>query len=142
MSRMKVTAALVLACSAALLVAVTTSQARPAHSAASRAPTAPARSTCKIVIGGGPWRIRAHAAGGTVTGDRYTLVARNLSCSSVRALVTAFTHQRSSSRIKGPQGFRCTSFATGVSGDKLLYSDACMRPPHNDPFFEWGPKVR
>jgi hypothetical protein len=57
--------------------------------------------------------------------------------------VVAFTHQpgREFGAFKGPNGFKCESFSTAASGDKLLYSGVCMKGPHNDPFFEWGPKV-
>jgi hypothetical protein len=61
----------------------------------------------------------------------------------VRDRVAAFTHQSGGEfgAFKGPPGFKCKSFSTAASGDKLLYSGVCMRSPHNDPFFEWAPKV-
>jgi hypothetical protein len=124
---------LALACSAALVLAVTTVQARPTVA------TTTTVSSCKIVITGASWSIRT--AGGTVAGNRYTLAGEGMSCASARTWATKFTHQQGTSPIKGPAGFNCRSFSTAASGDKLLYSGACMRPPHNIPFFEWAPKL-
>ena len=64
-----------------------------------------------------------------------------MSCSSVRARVAAFTKQKASAKIMLPAGYTCRSFSVASSGDSLLYSGICMRGPHNDPFFEWGPRV-
>jgi hypothetical protein len=141
-ARTKACTTLVLACSAALVVAVATVQARPAHTTGSRGATATAPSKCKIVIVGATWRIRAHVAGGSSAGNQYTLGAEGMSCSSARAWAAKFTHLPDTAKIKGPTGFRCQSFSLASSGDKLLYSGVCMHPPHNIPFFEWGPKVR
>jgi hypothetical protein len=138
-SSVRVAATLALACSTALIFAATTVQARPIQTASSQAATAATVSTCKIVITGAPWRIRA--AGGSLAGDKYTIAGKGTSCSSARTWVTRFTHQQETSPIKGPAGFTCRSFSTAISGDKLLYSGACMRPPHNIPFFEWAPKI-
>jgi hypothetical protein len=80
-TRIKTTATLALACTTALVFAVASVQARPAHSAGSKAATA-AMSKCNIVISGAPWRIRT---GGTLSGDKYTLAAENMSCSSERS---------------------------------------------------------
>ena len=124
---------LALACSAALAFAVTTGQARPA------AATTTTVSSCKIVITGASWSIRT--AGGSVAGNRYTLAGEGMSCASARTWATKLTHQQGTSPIKGPAGFNCKSFSTAASGDKLLYSGACMRLPHNIPFFEWAPKL-
>jgi len=132
-------ATLVLACSTALVFAVATVQARPTHIAGSQAATTAAVSTCKIVITGTPWRIRA--AGGSLAGNKYTIAGKGISCSAARTWVTKFTHQQDTGQIKGPPGFNCRSFSTATSGDKLLYSGACMHPPHNIPFFEWAPKI-
>jgi hypothetical protein len=139
-THLRATATLALACATALVFAVATVQARPTHTAGAQAATA-ALSDCTIVISGAPWRIRAR---GILSGDKYTLKARDISCSSVRARVVAFTHKpgiQLGAAFKGPSGFLCKSFSTATSGDKLLYSGVCMRGPHNDPFFEWGPKV-
>jgi hypothetical protein len=139
-TRIKATITLALACSTALVFAVTTVQARLTRSAGSKATTA-AMSKCTIVISGAPWRIRA---GGTLSGDKYTLAAENMSCSSVRSWVAAVTLRRGTmlgQTFNGPPGFKCKSFSTANSGDKLLYAGACMRSPHNVPFFGWGPKV-
>jgi hypothetical protein len=138
-TQMKAMATLALACSTALVFAVTNVQAQPTQNANPRAATTAALSTCKIVITAAPWRIRA--AGGSLTGNTYTLAAKGISCSAARALVTKFTHQQDTAQINGPSGFTCTSFSTAASGDKLLYSGACMHAPHNIPFFEWAPKV-
>jgi hypothetical protein len=137
--RIKATVTLALACATALVFAVATVQARPTHTARAQAATA-ALSDCTIVISGAPWRIRAH---GILSGDKYTRKARDISCSSVRARVAAFTHKPGVQlgAFKGPSGFKCKSFSTAASGDKLLYAGVCMHPPHNDPFFEWGPKI-
>jgi hypothetical protein len=135
----KTVGTLALACSTALVFAVTTVQASPTHTAGSYAATTVALSTCKIVVTGAPWRIRA--AGGSLTGNRYTIAGKGISCSTAGAWVTKFTHQQDTGRIKGPPGFNCRSFSTAASGDKLLYSGACMRAPHNTPFFEWAPKL-
>jgi hypothetical protein len=138
-SHMRGSAALALACSTALVLAVTTAQARPTQTAGSQAATAAAVSSCLIVVSGAPWRVRT--AGGSLAGNRYTIAARGVSCSSVRTWVARFTTQQGTGQIKGPSGFNCRSFSTAVSGDKLLYSGACMHPPHNVPFFEWAPKM-
>jgi hypothetical protein len=139
-TRIKATTTLALAFLTSLVFAVATVQARTAGIAGSLTATA-ALSDCTIVITGAPWRTRAHVAGGFLSGNRYTLKARDVSCSSVRSRVVAFTKQNGSARITGPAGYRCRSFSVAYSGDKLLYSGVCMRGPHNDPFFEWGPKV-
>jgi hypothetical protein len=141
-TRSKATTALVLACSTALVFAVATVQARPAYTAGSRGATATAPSKCKIVIVGAGWRIRAHVAGGSSAGNKYTLAAEGMSCSSARSWASKFTHLQGTAPIKGPTGFTCRSFSTAATGDKLLYAGVCMHPPHNIPFFEWGPKVR
>jgi hypothetical protein len=137
-TQLKATATLALACSTALVFAVTNVQAQPTHNANSQAATA-ALSTCKIVITATSWRIRA--AGGTLSGNKYTLAAQGISCSAARTWVTKFTHQQDTAQIKGPSGFTCRSFSTAASGDKLLYSGVCMHAPHNIPFFEWAPKT-
>jgi hypothetical protein len=142
-SRMKTTAALALACSAALVFAVAAVQARPAHTAGSQAATV-AVSDCTIVVSGAPWRIRAGVPSGSLAGDKYTLKARRISCSSVRTWVTRFTNQRNpgiGQTLKGPRGFTCTSLTTPASGAKLVVAGVCAHPPHNVPFFGWGPKV-
>jgi hypothetical protein len=137
-TRMNATAALALACTTALAFAVASVQARPTRTAGAQSATT-ALSDCTIVISGAPWRILR----GNLSGNKYTLKARDVSCSSVRARVAAFTHQSGVElgAFKGPPGFKCKSFSTAASGDKLLYSGVCMHPPHNDPFFGWGPKV-
>jgi hypothetical protein len=134
------TATLAFICATALIFAVATAQARPTHTHGSRAANGAGETNCTLVISGAPWRIRA--ASGTLAGDKYTLTARNMSCNSLRSSVAKFTHQQGSAPIKGPSTFKCVSFSTAASGNKLLYSGACMHPPHNDPFFEWGPKVK
>jgi hypothetical protein len=96
-------------------------------------------STCKIVITGAPWRIRA--AGGSLAGDKYTTAGKGTSCSPARTWVARFTHHQDTGQIKGPPGFTCRSFSTASSGDKLLYSGACMHPPHNIAFFASAPKI-
>ena len=42
--------------------------------------------------------------------------------------------------LTGPKGFKCHSFATPASGDKLVYSGVCLRGA-GVPFFEWAPKT-
>jgi hypothetical protein len=138
-TRMKASITLAMACTTAFVFAAATAQARPTEAEGAQS-AAKALSDCTIVISGAPWRIRGRA---TRSGNTYTLKGRDLSCASVRAQVVAFTHQSGAEfgAFKGPAGFKCTSFSTAASGDTLLYSGACMHPPHNDPFFEWGPKV-
>lgn len=139
-TRIKATVTLALACATALVFAVTTVQAQPTRSASSKAATA-AMSKCSIVISGAAWRIRA---AGTLSGDKYTLAAENMSCSSMRTWVAAVTHRHGTmlgQTFNGPPGFMCKSFSTANSGDKLLYAGACMHGPRNVPFFGWGPKV-
>jgi hypothetical protein len=138
-TQMKATATLALACLTALVFAVTNVQAQPTRNANSRAATTAVLSTCKIVITATPWRI--HAAGGSLTGNRYTLATKGITCSAARTWVTKFTHQQDTAQIKGPSGFTCRSLSTAASGDKLLYSGVCMHAPHNIPFFEWAPKM-
>ena len=138
-AEMKAIATLALACSTALVFAVTSAQARPTDNAAQRATKTAALSACTIVITAAPWRIRA--AGGSLTGSRYTLAAKGISCSAARTWASKFTHQQGTAQIKGPSGFTCRSFSTAASGDKLLYSGVCMHPLHNTPFFEWAPKM-
>lgn len=142
-SRMRATATLALACATALVFAVAAVQARPAHTAASRAVVV-AASDCKLVISGAPWRIRAGVPGGSIAGDKYTIAARNVSCSSLRTWVTRFTNERNpgiGQSLKGPRGFSCKSLTTPASGAKLVVAGVCAHPPHNVPFFGWGPKV-
>jgi hypothetical protein len=128
----KLAAALTLASALTLAFAVATVQAHPNRTAA-------ATTNCTIVITGAPWHVRVH----NLSGDKYTLKGRDISCSSVRAQVAALTHRPGLEfgSFAGRSGFKCKSFSTAASGDKLLYSGVCMRGPHNDPFFEWGPKV-
>jgi hypothetical protein len=142
-TRMTAIGTLALACSTALIFAVGAVQARPAHTAVSQT-TAVAVSDCTLVIRGAPWRIRAGVPGGSISGDKYTVKARNMSCSSAKAWVTKFTNQRNpgvGQALKGPSGFKCTSFTTKASGAKLVVAGVCARPPHNVPFFGWGPKA-
>jgi hypothetical protein len=138
-TRTKATITLAVACTAALVFAVAAVQARPTRSVGAQA-AAKALSDCTLVISGAPWHIRGRV---NRSGNTYTLKGRDVSCVSVRARVVAFTHQNGAElgAFKGPAGFKCTSFSTAASGDTFLYSGACMHPPHNDPFFEWGPKV-
>jgi hypothetical protein len=138
-THIKAIAMVLLVCSTALVFAVTSVQAHATQTAGTHAATAATVSTCKIVITAAPWRIRA--AGGSLTGNRYTIAGKGISCSAARTLVTRFTHQQGTSPIKGPAGFTCRSFSTATSGDKLLYSGICMHPPYNTPFFEWAPKI-
>jgi hypothetical protein len=135
----KATAMLLLASSATLVLAVTGAQA--GRTQALRSQPAAAASTCKIVIAGAPWRIRAHVAGGSLAGNTYTIAGKGTSCAAARTWVKRFTHQQGTAPIKGPAGFTCRSLSTATSGDQLLYSGACMHPPHNLPFFEWAPKT-
>jgi hypothetical protein len=141
-SRAKAGAALALACSATLVLAVTTAQARPAGTVASRAVTAQTISRCSIVVSGTPWRIRAV---GSVSGDKYTISAHGMSCSTARPWVLTFTKQSNpgiGKTLKGPRGFTCHSWTTPASGAKLVISGVCAAQPHNNPFFGWGPKVQ
>jgi hypothetical protein len=91
----------------------------------------------KIVITGAPWRIRA--AGGTRGRQAHDRGQGHFLFLSAY-LGGEFTHQQDLGQITGPSGFTCRSFSTAASGDKLLYSGACMHPPHNIPFFEWAPQ--
>jgi hypothetical protein len=125
-TRVKATATLALACTTALVFAVATVQARPTHTAGPQAATA-ALSDCTIVITAAPWRYLSLA------GNKYTLKARAISCSGVRARVLAFTKQKDTGHIKGPADFTCHSLSTTATGDTLLYSGVCMHGPHNDP---------
>ena len=139
-TRIKATVTLAIACTTALVFAVATVQARPTHSGGAHS-EANALSNCTMVISGAHWQIRGRV---NRSGNTYTLKGRDISCASVRARVVAFTHQDGAEfgAVKGgPAGFTCRSFSTASSGDTLLYSGVCMHPPHNDPFFEWGPKV-
>ena len=137
-TRTKGPVTLALACTTALAFTVAAVQAHPTRTAGSQSAAA-GLSSCTIVISGAPWRIRVHG----LSGDKYTLKARDVSCSFVRAQVAALTYRAGLEfgTFKGPHGLTCKSFSTAASGDKLLYSGVCMHPPHNDPFFEWGPKV-
>ena len=139
-TRARAGAVLALACSATLAVAVTTAQARPAGTHAAHAVAAQAISRCSIVVSGTPWRIRA---GGSISGDRYTISAHGMSCATARPWVLKFTKQTNpgiGKTLKGPSGFTCRSWTTPASGAKLVISGVCMVPPHNNPFFGWGPK--
>jgi hypothetical protein len=141
-TRTRATATLAFAFATALVFAVAV-QARPAHTAASKA-AAVAGSDCKLVISGAPWRIRAGVPGGSIAGNKYTITARNVSCSSLRTWVTRFTNEQNpgiGQSLKGPRGFSCKSLTTPTSGAKLVVAGVCLHPPHNVPFFGWGPKV-
>jgi hypothetical protein len=101
-------------------------------------PSGRAETNCRIVVAGASWKVAAHS------GSSYTLAARGMSCATARPWAVKLTHQTAGATgksFKGPSGFTCRSFSTTSSGDKLLYSGVCMKGPHNDPFFEWGPKV-
>ena len=131
---------LAIASMAMLVFAVATLEGRATALAGSMTPAA-VMSKCSIVITGAPWRIRT---GATLSGDRYTLAAENVSCSSERRWVIAATHQHGKTfgqSFSGPLGFKCQSFSTAGSGDKLLYQGTCTHGPHNVPFFGWAPKV-
>ena len=133
---------LALMCSATLVLAVTTAQARPAGTVASRAVTAQTISKCSIVVSGTPWRIRA---GGSISGNTYTISAHGMSCSTARPWVLKFTKQSNPGVGKvlvGPRGFTCRSWTTPASGAKLVVSGVCTVQPHNNPFFGWGPKAK
>jgi hypothetical protein len=141
-SHAKPAVAFALACSATLVLAVTTAQARPAGTVASRAVAAHTISRCSIVVSGTPWRIRA---GGSISGDTYTISAHGLPCSTARPWVLNFTKQSNpgiGKALKGPDGFTCRSWTTPASGAKLVVSGVCAAQPHNNPFFGWGPKVK
>lgn len=102
---------------------------------------AQAASRCKIVVKGAHWSIRSHS--GRISGNMYTIVAEDMSCYDGYFAVERFTHQKGTGlgqTLKGPRGFKCHSFSEPASGDKLVYSGVCLHPPHNMPFFEWGPK--
>ena len=135
---LKLAVTLALASASTLAFAVANVQAHTTRAAAPES-TVTALSNCTIVITGAHWGIRVHG----LSGNKYTLKARDMSCASVRAQVAAFTHRPGLEFgvFKGPSGYRCKSFSTAASGDKLLYSGVCTHGPHNDPFFEWGPKV-
>ena len=139
-SRAKAGAAL--ACSAILIGAVTSAQARPVGTRTAHAVAAQAISKCSIVVSGTPWHIRA---GGTVSGDKYTIAAHGMSCATARPWVLKFTKQTNpgiGKALTGPSGFACRSWTTPASGAKLVVSGVCAVPPHNNPFFGWGPKAR
>jgi hypothetical protein len=137
-TRRRVVATLALASATALVFAVANGQAHTTRTTESESAAA-VLSNCTIVISGAPWHIRVH----NLSGNKYTLKARNVSCSSVRAQVAAYTHRPGLEfgAFTGPSGFKCKSFSTAASGDTHLYSGVCMHGPHNNPFFEWGPKV-
>jgi hypothetical protein len=92
----------------------------------------------RCLVSAAHWNIR-----GTGSGSNYTVAAEGMSCSAARAWVVKFTHKTVTGlgqALKGPSSFKCQSFSTAASGDKLVYADVCRRPPHNIPFFEWAPK--
>lgn len=129
----RVTAAFALACTT-LLGFVATVQARPVHIVHSHSA---ASSLCKHVITGAPWRNAGRS------GNTYMLVAVNVSCSSVRARVVAFTYRPNPAygrSFDGPPGFKCVSTSSTPSGDTRLYSGGCFHTPNNDRYFQWFPK--
>ena len=90
------------------------------------------------MVAGAPWKVAAHS------GTSYTLAARGMPCATARPWAVKLTHRTAGATgkpFKGPSGFTCRSFSTTSSGDRLLYAGVCMKGPHNNPFFEWGPKV-
>jgi hypothetical protein len=142
-SRARAGTALALAFSSALVLAVTTALAGQAGTVASGAGTMQTISRCSIVVSGAPWRIRA--AGGSISGDTYTISAHGMSCATARPWVLKFTRQSNpgvGKILKGPSGFTCRSWTTPASGAKLVVSGVCAAPPHNNPFFGWGPKTQ
>jgi hypothetical protein len=143
-SRARAGTALALAFSSALVLAVTTAWAGPAGTVASSAGTVQTISRCSISVNGAPWHIRA--AGGNISGDTYTISAHGMSCATARPWVLKFTRQSNpgvGGILKGgPRGFTCRSWTTPASGAKLVVSGVCTAPPHNNPFFGWGPKAR
>lgn len=143
-SHIKATATLGLTCTTALVFAVATVQARPAHTAGSQAATAQALSLspCTIVVNGARWQNRE--VGRVMTaGSKYTVAAGGMSCSSAGALVVALTHRHGTAygqAFKGPRGFSCTSLTLPVLG-ALQVAGRCMQQPHNYPIFSWGPQL-
>jgi hypothetical protein len=133
--RTRTGAVLVVVCAATIALGVT--------AAAQGGSTSQAVSRCSIVVSGAPWRIRA---AGTLSGHEYTVSAHGMPCSTARSWVLKFTSQHNpgiGQALKGgPSGFSCRSWTTPASGAKLVVAGACMRPPHNNPFFGWAPKVR
>jgi hypothetical protein len=109
-------------------IAATGSQAATARAASAR---------CHIVVTGAHWSIPA--PGGRISGDKYTVAAVGMSCASARPWAIKFTHAKvkvSGQILKGPRGFRCISYSEPVP-----YTGVCTQPPHNHPFFGWGPKT-
>ena len=122
----------------ALLAIVALASVSLGASSSLASPSGSTDTNCKIVVTGAPWKVAAHS------GSSYTLAARGMPCATARPWAVKFTHQTAGATgksFKGPSGFKCQSFSTTSSGDKLLYSGVCMKGPHNHPFFEWGPKV-
>jgi hypothetical protein len=119
--------------SMSILVAAITSMA----ATGSQAATAHAASECRIVFEGAHWSIPA--PGGRISGDKYTLAARGISCHEAYFSAEKFTHATvnvSGQTLKGPRGFRCISYSEPVP-----YTGVCTHPPHNHPFFGWAPKT-
>jgi len=89
------------------------------------------------VIQGAHWSVRE--PGGRISGNKYTVTARGVSCSSVRAWVVKFTHvkikgsgqQGLGQTLKGPAGYKCHSISEAVSGDDLVYAGVCLHPPQS-----------
>jgi hypothetical protein len=127
--------------SALILLTITLTPA-----AASRAATSPTSSKCRIVIRGAHWSIREPR--GRISGNKYTLTARDVSCSSMRGWVVKLTHvkikgsgqQGLGQTLKGPAGYKYRSISEAASGDQFVYTGVCLHPPHNDPSFGWAPK--
>lgn len=134
----KLLRAATLATSASVLLAMTTALLPVSGS---QAATAQAASKCKLVVIGAHWSIKSHS--GRISGSRYTITGRGMPCSSARASVIRFTHQRGTGPgqiLRGPSGFNCHSLSGAASGDRLVYEGVCLHPPHNNPYFGWAPK--
>ena len=140
-TQLKAAATIALASATALVFAVTSVQARPAHSAGSRAASA-ALALCTTTVTGATWRDRE--AGKTMAaGNKYTVSAGGMSCSSAGAIVVALTHRhgmRYGQAFKGPRGFACKSLALPQLGT-LQVAGRCMHLPNNHPIFSWSPKL-
>jgi hypothetical protein len=137
----KTAATLTLACATALVFAVATVQARPAHSVGSRG-TSKSLALCTTTVTGASWRERE--AGKTMAaGNKYTVSAGGMSCSTAGAMAVALTHRHGiqyGQAFTGPRGFACKSLALPQLG-ALQVAGRCMHLPHNYPIFSWSPKL-
>jgi hypothetical protein len=103
-----------------------------------------AATRCHVVVTGAPWSVKSHD--GSLSGNRYTLVADRPWCTAGRRWVVKFSHEQGKgpgATLAGPTGLTCHSLATPASGDSRVYTGVCGHASgYKPPGFGWAPLIR